>query len=77
MTNNFQLSPDFMIERERTPRNTATVTAQAPPGYNLIPAMASFIAAILAATAPERPPLRRWSSCHPSHLRHKALPDAG
>ena len=46
MTNNFQLSPDFRIERGRTARNIVAVTA---PGYNLIPAMAAFIAAILAA----------------------------
>jgi hypothetical protein len=44
MTNNFQLSPDFRIERGRTARNIVAVTA---PGYNLIPA--AFIAAILAA----------------------------
>jgi hypothetical protein len=76
MTNNFQLSPDFTIERGRTARNTMTVTAPSPPGYNLIPAMAPFIAAIRAAAAPERPPRRR-SSCHPSQLRRKAFPDAG
>jgi hypothetical protein len=46
MTNNFQLSPDFRIERGRTARDIVTVTAA---GDNLIPAMAAFIAAILAA----------------------------
>ena len=29
MTNNFQLSPDFTIERGRTARNIVTVTAPA------------------------------------------------
>ena len=77
MTNNFQLSPDFVVRRGRTARNTMTVTAGSPLGYNLIPAMAPFIAAIRAAAAPERPPPRRRSSCHPSHLRRKALADAG
>jgi hypothetical protein len=61
MTNNLQLSPDFTIESGRTARNIKTVTAPAAPGYNLIPAMAPFIAAILAATAPDRPPPRRRS----------------
>jgi hypothetical protein len=59
MTNNLQLSPDFTIERGRTARNIVTVTAPAPQGFNLIPAVAPFIAAILAAGAPERPPPRR------------------
>jgi hypothetical protein len=78
MINNFQLSPDFTIERGRTARNIVTVTAAAARGYDLSPAMEPFIAAILAAAAPDRPPPRRWSSrCHPSHLRRKALPNAG
>jgi hypothetical protein len=45
MKYNFEFSPYFTIERERTVRNIKTVTA---PSYNLIPEMASFIAAILA-----------------------------
>jgi hypothetical protein len=78
MTNNLQLSPDFTIERGRTARNIVTVTAPAPQGYNLIPAVAPFIAAILAAGAPERPPPRRRSSrCHPSHRRQNERPEAG
>jgi hypothetical protein len=52
----FELSPDFTIERGRAARNINTVTA---PGYNLIPEMAAFIAAILAAARPDRPPPRR------------------
>jgi hypothetical protein len=78
MTNNLQLSPDFTIERGRTARNIVTVTAPAAPGYNLIPAMAPFIAAILAATAPDRPlPRRRSSRCQPSHFRRNERPEAG
>jgi hypothetical protein len=45
MKYNFEFSPYFTIERERTVRNIKTVTA---PSYNLIPEMAAFIAAILA-----------------------------
>jgi hypothetical protein len=56
VTNNLQLSPDFTIERGRTARNIKTVTA---PGYNLIPEMAAFMAAILEAARLDRPPLRR------------------
>ena len=58
MNNRFEFSPDFTIERGRAARNIKTVTA---PGYNLIPEMAAFIAAILAAARPDRPPLRRSS----------------
>jgi hypothetical protein len=74
----FELTPYFTIERERTARNIVTVPAPAPQGYNLIPAVAPFIAAILAAGAPERPPPRRRSSrCHPSHRRRNERPEAG
>jgi hypothetical protein len=56
MNNRFEFSPGFTIERERTARNIKTVTA---PGYNLIPEMAAFMAAILEAARLDRPPLRR------------------
>ena len=56
VNNRFEFSPGFMIARERTARNIKTVTA---PGYNLIPEMAAFIAAILEAARLDRPPLRR------------------
>jgi hypothetical protein len=46
MNNRFVLSPYFRIERERTARKIRTVTAR---GFSLIPEMAAFIAAILAA----------------------------
>jgi len=58
MNNRFEFSPYFSIERGRTARNIKTVMA---PDYNPIPAMAAFIAAILAAARPDRPPLRRSS----------------
>ncbi|MDQ6867747.1 MAG: hypothetical protein M3178_04865 [Pseudomonadota bacterium] len=45
MNYRLEISPDFRIERGRTPRNIKTVT---PAGDNLIPEMAAFIAAILA-----------------------------
>jgi hypothetical protein len=54
----FELSPYFTNKRERTARNIKTVTA---PGYNLIPEMAAFIAAMLAAARPDHPPRRRSS----------------
>jgi hypothetical protein len=56
MNNRFEFSPDFTRERGRTARNIKTVTA---PGYNLIPEMAAFIAAILETVRVDRPPLRR------------------
>ena len=52
MNNRFEFSPHFTIERERTAWNIETVTA---PGYNLIPEMAAFIAAILAVARPSLP----------------------
>jgi hypothetical protein len=58
MNNRFEFSPYFTIERGRTARNIKTVTA---PGYNSLPAMAAFVAAILAAARPDRPSLRRSS----------------
>jgi hypothetical protein len=45
MKNRFEFSPDFTIERKRTPRNIKTVTAA---GDNLIPEIAAFIPSILA-----------------------------
>jgi|HubBroStandDraft_6_1064221.scaffolds.fasta_scaffold3975134_1 hypothetical protein len=56
MNNCFEFSPYFTIARERTARNIKTVTAR---GFNLIPEMAAFIAAILEAARIDRPPLRR------------------
>jgi hypothetical protein len=56
MNNRFEFSPGFVIERERTARNIRDCDG---PGYNLIPEMAAFIAAILEATRIDRPPLRR------------------
>ncbi len=58
MNDRFEFSPDFTIERGRIARNIVTVTA---PGYNLIPGMAAFIAAILVVARPDRRPLRRSS----------------
>ncbi len=56
MINRFTVSPNFTIERERPARDIVTVTAR---GYNLIPEVAAFIAAILEAARLDRPPLRR------------------
>ncbi len=50
MNNRFEFSPYFTIERERTVRKIKTVTA---PGYGLVPEMADFIVAILAAARAE------------------------
>jgi hypothetical protein len=50
MNDRFEFSPDFTIERGWTARNIVTVTA---PGFNLIPEMAAFIAAILAVARAE------------------------
>ena len=46
----FELSPYFTIERGRTARNIKTVDG---PGYNLVPEIAAFIAAILAVARAE------------------------